>query len=65
MIGKIEQDIKTFNTDRICGKSFLLNKDRSHCHLTDKIRFPAHKKGNKSFTYKWSNFIPFVFQNLC
>ena len=51
------------NFCQFCEKNIGSDKIRDHCHLTDKVRGPAHKKCNKNVTQKESSLIAFVLHN--
>ena len=61
-----EEDVEDYGIDnicRFCETDIEYDKNRDHCHLTDKYRGPAHSKCNKNVTQDKSNYIPFVFHN--
>ena len=55
-----EEEYKDNDSCRICEKNIESDKVRDHCHLTGKLRGPAHSKCKINVTQKQSNFIPFV-----
>ena len=59
------EDYRNINICRFCEKNIKSDKIRDHCHLTGKNRGPAHNTCNINVTQKQSNFVPFIFQNLC